>query len=75
MSAGGSFAAGGATSSGGTLGSGGASGAGGADPSAPCKDLMLPCFDIFDMWILNPQLCKTCNAGKGCQTCVIPYAQ
>jgi len=27
------------------------------------------------MWIFNPELCRTCNAGKGCQTCVIPFAQ
>ena len=51
------------------------SGAGGADPTGPCKDLNLFCFDIFDMWIFNPDACKKCNAGKGCQTCVIPFAQ
>ena len=54
---------------------GGTSGAGGADPTGPCKDLNLFCFDIFDMWIFNPDACAKCNGGKGCQTCVIPFAQ
>jgi len=70
-------ASGGSNASGGSagFGGGGMSGAGGADPAGPCADLHLPCFDIFDMWIFNPDTCKKCNAGKGCQTCVIPFAQ
>jgi hypothetical protein len=54
---------------------GGRGGVGGADPAGPCKDLNLFCFDIFDMWIFNPDACAKCNGGKGCQTCIIPFAQ
>jgi hypothetical protein len=50
------------------------SSSGATDKSAPCKDLQLLCFDIFDMWLINPQDCATCNGGKGCQGCAIPYA-
>jgi hypothetical protein len=35
---------------------------------APCESLNLICFDVIDMFILNPQ-CFTCNNGLGCQTC------
>ena len=52
----------------------GTSTGGAKDKSAPCKDLQLLCFDIFDMWIINPQDCMTCNGGKGCQGCAIPFA-
>ncbi|HKP59738.1 MAG TPA: hypothetical protein VJV78_23605 [Polyangiales bacterium] len=38
------------------------------DPNGPCRDLMLFCFDPFDMFILNPE-CFTCNNGMGCQDC------
>jgi len=72
--------AGGSGSGGSLLGAGGsaaagATGAGGADPNGPCADFQLLCFDIFDMWIFNPELCKTCNQGKGCQNCLFPFAQ
>ncbi|MDB4975994.1 MAG: hypothetical protein JWN48_4335 [Myxococcaceae bacterium] len=40
----------------------------------PCKDLMLLCFDAVDMFIINPSDCMTCNGGKGCQGCALPYA-
>ena len=40
----------------------------GRDPAGPCKDLDLFCFDIFDMFIFNPE-CFTCNGGMGCQSC------
>jgi hypothetical protein len=46
--------------------------AGPRDVNGPCKDLNLICFDIFDMWI-NAE-CQTCNSGKGCQGCSIPFA-
>jgi hypothetical protein len=45
---------------------------GGRDVNGPCKDLNLLCFDFIDMWI-NAE-CQTCNAGKGCQGCSIPFA-
>jgi hypothetical protein len=45
---------------------------GGRDVHGPCKDLNLICFDFIDMWI-NAE-CQTCNAGKGCQGCSIPFA-
>ncbi|MET0287722.1 MAG: hypothetical protein ABW352_24755 [Polyangiales bacterium] len=53
-------------------GSGGMGAPGAKD--GPCKDLMLFCFDPFDMFIFNPELCFSCNGGKGCQGCAIPYA-
>jgi hypothetical protein len=40
----------------------------------PCKDLMLFCFDPIDMFLFNPSDCLTCNGGKGCQGCALPYA-
>jgi hypothetical protein len=52
----------------------GAPATGARDVNGPCKDLQLLCFDIFDMWIINPSDCGTCNAGKGCQGCAIPFA-
>lgn len=45
---------------------------GGRDVTGPCKDLGLICFDFIDMWI-NAE-CQTCNGGKGCQGCAIPFA-
>lgn len=45
---------------------------GGRDVRGPCKDLNLICFDFIDMWI-NAE-CQTCNNGKGCQGCNIPFA-
>lgn len=39
------------------------------DVNGPCKDLMLFCFDPFDMFTFNPE-CFTCNSGMGCQDCV-----
>jgi hypothetical protein len=45
---------------------------GGRDVNGPCKDLGLICFDFIDMWI-NAE-CQTCNGGKGCQGCNIPFA-
>jgi hypothetical protein len=45
---------------------------GGRDVNGPCKDLNLLCFDFVDMFI-NAE-CTTCNGGKGCQGCAIPYA-
>jgi len=47
-------------------------GAGGRDVNGPCKDLNLICFDFVDMFI-NAE-CTTCNGGKGCQGCAIPFA-
>jgi hypothetical protein len=44
------------------------------DKSGPCKDLQLLCFDPIDMFIFNPSDCFTCNGGKGCQGCAIPFA-
>lgn len=44
------------------------------DVNGPCKDLELLCFDVFDMFIINPDDCVTCNGGKGCEGCAIPYA-
>jgi hypothetical protein len=44
------------------------SGSGGRDPNGPCVDLELFCFDVFDMFIFNPD-CLTCNNGDGCQWC------
>ena len=38
------------------------------DPNGPCRDLELFCFDIFDMFIFNPE-CFTCNNGMGCASC------
>jgi hypothetical protein len=46
---------------------------GGRDPNGPCKDLNLICFDFIDMFLFNAE-CSTCNGGKGCQGCAIPYA-
>jgi hypothetical protein len=51
---------------------GGTTGAAG-DKSGPCKDLNLFCFDAIDMFLFNAD-CFTCNGGKGCQGCAIPYA-
>jgi hypothetical protein len=45
------------------------SGGGTRDANGPCKDLMLFCFDPFDMFTLNPE-CLTCNNGQGCMDCV-----
>ncbi|MFM2420520.1 MAG: hypothetical protein RL385_5243 [Pseudomonadota bacterium] len=45
---------------------------GGRDVNGPCKDLNLLCFDFVDMFI-NAE-CLTCNGGKGCQGCAIPFA-
>jgi hypothetical protein len=42
---------------------------GSRDPNGPCKDLMLFCFDPFDMFTLNAE-CFTCNNGQGCMDCV-----
>lgn len=50
------------------------SGTGAPDPSGPCEDLQLFCFDIFDMFIFNPSDCFTCNNGDGCQGCAFPFA-
>ena len=50
------------------------SGSGTRDVNGPCKDLDLVCFDIFDMWIINPDDCATCNSGMGCEGCAIPFA-
>jgi hypothetical protein len=47
-------------------------GAGGRDVNGPCKDLNLICFDFIDMYI-NAE-CFTCNGGKGCAGCAIPFA-
>ncbi|HET6338080.1 MAG TPA: hypothetical protein VFG30_32885, partial [Polyangiales bacterium] len=43
--------------------------ASGGGATGPCKDLQLFCFDIFDMFIFNPD-CFTCNNGDGCMDCV-----
>jgi hypothetical protein len=48
--------------------------AGPRNVKGPCKDLQLFCFDPFDMFIINPSDCFTCNDGKGCQGCAFPYA-
>lgn len=47
-------------------------GTGGRNPNGPCKDLNLLCFDFIDMYF-NAE-CFTCNGGKGCQGCAIPFA-
>lgn len=47
-------------------------GTGARNVNGPCKDLNLLCFDFVDMWI-NAE-CATCNSGKGCQGCAIPFA-
>jgi len=53
---------------------GGTTTPGARDPNGPCKDLNLLCFDGFDMFIINPSDCFTCNGGKGCQACILPFA-
>jgi hypothetical protein len=53
---------------------GGTAAPGTRDVNGPCKDLELFCFDPFDMFIFNPSDCVTCNGGKGCQGCAIPFA-
>jgi len=33
-------------------------------------DLASECFDAFDAYFINPQLCVSCNNGMGCKACV-----